>query len=627
MGVTVLNEQEYHDKVYGGWLGKNIGGTLGTPVEGVKEQLDLTFFPVLPSEPLANDDLDLQLVWLHALEQYGVRITARELGQEWLEHVFFPMDEYGYALANLRRGLVPPVCGWFNNPFKDCMGAPIRSEIWAMIAPASPAVAARYAYEDAIVDHAGGEGVHGEVFFAALESAAFVEGDKHALVGLALSHIPAGCRTALAVRDLVSWHDAGLGWEEARRRTLARHGRENFTDAPQNVAFTILGLLYGKDFGDSILKAVNCGYDADCTAATLGAILGILGGRHSLPERWTAPLGDRVVVSSPIVGFDAPEDLEALTRRTMRIAREVCAAWDLPIRFSAAEPTSTAPSFARHAVDRGLPATAGLHLLPAGSRAALGLEAIIDYGERGPAIGIGEAKTIRICLRNDSPARWEGTAELALPEGWSGPAGEGFSLGRGESMEWVAIVVCGGVLEPAYALELRIRRLEGGSEWQRLAVPFALVAATHWRIHGPSGEASRAAVFPGNRLALNEALGTDEPGVYRASTTLVSPVSRRVKLIVGTGCPIRVRVDGAVVLEDASGSEWMPAFHRAPDGKFVEVWLAAGRHRLDVEFTQLDAPLDVYVLAVAADAADGPGSNYYLTDMCFAPPEPGAVQG
>ena len=50
----VLNEKDYWDKAYGGWLGKNIGGTLGEPVEGRMEVLELTFFPRLEG-PLPND--------------------------------------------------------------------------------------------------------------------------------------------------------------------------------------------------------------------------------------------------------------------------------------------------------------------------------------------------------------------------------------------------------------------------------------------------------------------------------------------------------------------------------------------------------------------------------------------
>ena len=39
MHTSILNEQDYYRIVYGGWLGKNIGGTLGAPVEGKKSCL------------------------------------------------------------------------------------------------------------------------------------------------------------------------------------------------------------------------------------------------------------------------------------------------------------------------------------------------------------------------------------------------------------------------------------------------------------------------------------------------------------------------------------------------------------------------------------------------------------
>ncbi|MDF2671087.1 MAG: ADP-ribosylglycohydrolase family protein, partial [Paenibacillus sp.] len=331
MSVSVLNEADYYRIVYGGWLGKNIGGTLGAPVEGRKELLELSFYPVLPEGPLENDDLDLQLVWLHALEQYGPRITAKELGQEWLEHVFFPFDEYGYALTNLRRGLIAPVAGAFNNPFTNGMGSPIRSEIWAMTAPGAPEVAAYYAYQDAIVDHAGGEGVYGEMFFAALESAVFFEKDRDRLIEIGMQYIPEDSRTAAALKDLLVWHQEGQSWTEARELILEKHGNDNFTDAPQNIAFTILGWLYGDNFEDAILKAVNCGYDTDCTAATLGAILGMLHGPEGLPDKWVSPVGDKVVVSPPIKGFPAPKNLDELTARTIRAGKQVLAAWNTDI--------------------------------------------------------------------------------------------------------------------------------------------------------------------------------------------------------------------------------------------------------------------------------------------------------
>ena len=90
----------------------------------------------------------------------------------------------------MQKGLLPPVCGWHNNAFKDCMGSPIRSELWACVAPGCPELAAWYAYQDAIVDHGGGESVYGEIFNAVLESCAFVNNDKFILLDAALASIP-----------------------------------------------------------------------------------------------------------------------------------------------------------------------------------------------------------------------------------------------------------------------------------------------------------------------------------------------------------------------------------------------------------------------------------------------------
>ncbi|WP_168735409.1 ADP-ribosylglycohydrolase family protein [Cohnella fermenti] len=622
MNEIILNEQDYYDKVYGGWLGKNIGGTLGVPVEGVKELLDLSFYPVLPDEPLENDDLDLQLVWLHALEQYGARLTARELGQEWVEHIFFPFDEYGYALANLRRGLTAPISGWFNNPFKDCMGSPIRSEIWAMVAPGAPERAAAYAYEDAIVDHAGGEGVYGEMFFAAIESAAFVESDRDALIRIGLSYIPEDCRTARAVKDLLAWHAEGIEWKEARRLILEHHGDDNFTDAPQNIAFTILGWLYGEDFGDALLKATNCGYDTDCTAATLGAILGIIGGRDSLPERWVAPVGDRVVVSPPIKGFPAPADLNELTERTMHVGREVIAAWQLPVSLSAAEPTSGGIAPRGPGGSTPLPSPRqNRYLLPRGAATpGLGLELTVDYGAEGPVIERGGSRRVAFALENRSRTAWQGEAELILPSGWKGAA-QSFvklELEPGGTRRWEVEVAHVGIPHPRYELTLLLRRRHDGTVWSTEALPLTLVPAMQWTVAAPDGTTAEAA-FPGNLLDFEAELGTAVPGVYKAAATVVVPTGRKVRWIAATEGPTSLRIDGREHIRSDAKDEFMPAFHRSPPGKFCELEMEAGTYRLELEVTKGAGPLKAAVAAVGTAATDSPGPHYAMTDILFLP--------
>ena len=272
-----LASDDFRDRVNGCWMGKNCGGTLGAPLEevfGRPEPFDVWWYPKLEAGGIPNDDLEMQLFWLKALEEVGPGLRASHLAQYWLDHIGYNPDEYGLCKTNLRLGLLPPVAGAYNNWFKDCMGCPIRSEIWACVAPGAPRIACRYAYEDAIVDHAGGESVYGEFFNTAVESAAFVVRDRDTLIEVGLSYVPEDTRTFAALRAALDAHAAGVDWKEARRRVLAAAPHYNAQYAPVNLGFQLVGWLYGEDFGDAICKAVNCGYDTDCTGGDGGQHFG-----------------------------------------------------------------------------------------------------------------------------------------------------------------------------------------------------------------------------------------------------------------------------------------------------------------------------------------------------------------
>src|SRR4051794_11464290 len=133
------------EKIFGCWMGKNCGGTLGGPLErawGQEKPFDVWWYPKLQAGGIPNDDLEMQLVWLKALEEVGPQLNSHHLAQYWLTHIQYNPDEYGLCKTNLRLGLLPPVAGNYNNWFKDCMGCPIRTEIWACVAPGHPRVAA-----------------------------------------------------------------------------------------------------------------------------------------------------------------------------------------------------------------------------------------------------------------------------------------------------------------------------------------------------------------------------------------------------------------------------------------------------------------------------------------------------
>lgn len=324
MKPITISLEEYHDKVYACWMGKNIGGTLGAPYEGQKQLHSLTFYDPMPDKASANDDLDFQLVWLEMLRERGVHPTLSDFVHYWSKHLAsYPWNEYGFCMRNISRGLLPPISGCFENYYIDEMGSPIRSEIWACVAPGDPQLAASLAWMDSAMDHAGGEGTYGEMFWAAVESAAFVLSDPHTLIRIGLSMIPVWCRISRVIREAVWCYDNGVPWQEARERILFNFGHNQPCHAVQNHGFTVLGWLYGKDYGDKLCTAVNCGYDTDCTGATLGSLLGILGGTKGIPQEWVQPIGDAIVLHPYTRGLDAPKTVGELTERTVEVGRKM----------------------------------------------------------------------------------------------------------------------------------------------------------------------------------------------------------------------------------------------------------------------------------------------------------------
>lgn len=568
--MALLGRDDYRRKVLGCWLGKSVGGTLGQPHEGKQQVLELTFYDPVPDGAIANDDLDLQLIWLDALRRVGPTLDDRGLGDAWRKCHVYPFDEYGMALMNLYRQLDPPVSGQFANHFGDCMGAPIRSEIWACIAPGAPGLAARFAYYDGCVDHSG-EGIWGEIFFAALESAAFVESDTNALLDAGLAAVPPECRTAGAVRLTRQLHADGLDWLAAREQILAEYGHVNFTDAPQNIAFTILGWLWGDDAGDMMCKAVNCGYDTDCTGATLGSILGLIHGPEVFEQKWVEPVGDEVVVGWGVVNCDCPQTLDELTDWTLAEAARVAEHFELPLTIGD-ETDLTGYDLAAASTDDLLAERLAHHFWTLTYESPKGL-ATVDLGGP-PALQPGEKRTVKVSVGGRPATNWR----AGNNHGWQ-------------------VDVAGAPGEIVFTAPLDI----ASKPWHELQIAlmddpptkldFAVVPACGWRVSGPHRVADAAAALadppelnsgtprwtPDHRLVLDTGLDYDR--LYLVRTRLWIPVAHDVRLVSATPSRQRVKVDGEVVLVKDQPTRFIPAAHRSGPGTATEVahWSAGER--------------------------------------------------
>lgn len=293
---------DYLDHVYGGWLGKCIGGALGGPVEGwsrarIEERHgELTGYLATPDT--LNDDTYYEIIALHCLETFCETTTplptSRDLALAWsdLLRLEDACTAERIAIENVRGGLLPPEAARHRNPYREWIGAQMRGEVWGLVAPGCPHLAAEYAYIDGIVSHQK-NGLYGEIYDSVLVSLAFSEHDVESLVRRALNFVPQRSRLAEVVRDALAWRQECPTWQEAWERVEAKYGHYHVVHTLNNLAFVLIGLLYGEgDFGRSICITTMCGDDTDCTAGQVGAILGVIYDGTALPPEWKDPIGD-----------------------------------------------------------------------------------------------------------------------------------------------------------------------------------------------------------------------------------------------------------------------------------------------------------------------------------------------
>ncbi len=470
---VTLNQREFRDRVLACWLGKNIGGTLGMPFEGKREPQEVSFYTNLtPGEPAANDDLDLQILWLRALQDHAGRVDARILGEYWLKYVPVDWNEYGVGKRNMRLGLLPPLSGEYDNrQWKHSNGAWIRSEIWACVAPGCPVLAAQLAREDACVDHGAAEGTLAEIFTAAIESAAFVERDRDKLLDIGLAMIPHDSQVAVAIRAAITAHQAGKDWRAARLDVIQATESTGWFQAPRNLGYLVLGWLYGDgDFGRSLCLAVNCGDDTDCTGATLGSLFGILYGTKGIPQRWSEPVGLKIKTVA-ISGFQHANDINELTDQTVAMTKMVLAQRQAPVEITDG-PTNLSRAGELTMRD------------PVAAKALWDLSPfqvvwdepdqriILDYtGE--PVIAPGKPHPLKVSIRNRSSEVRQWTVALRdLPSGWkaAGLPERAVEVAPGESAE-LGVQITAPAPEPgAYRMKFELSGAAG-----TVTVPVTLI--------------------------------------------------------------------------------------------------------------------------------------------------------
>ncbi|MDO6587826.1 ADP-ribosylglycohydrolase family protein [Salipiger sp. 1_MG-2023] len=282
------------DKISAGWLGQLVGAAAGTALEGYSAaQIADSFGAVtgyLRPPNTYNDDITFELAFLETYLAHGAAMTSGDIASNWVGMIPLGWSAEGVALDNLRRGVMPPMSGKADNPFDEWIGAQMRGAICGMVMPGRAQEAARLAWMDAQISHAG-NGILGEVFNAVLCAMAFAPGDLHALIERCVAIIPETTEYGLVVRHALAQCRSAPDWQTAWAVCDERYRDYNWIHAYPNAAAQIIALWFGGDDFDRTLTILcGIGHDVDCNAAQMLCVLGLRHGSGAIDARWSAPL-------------------------------------------------------------------------------------------------------------------------------------------------------------------------------------------------------------------------------------------------------------------------------------------------------------------------------------------------
>ncbi len=324
-----MENKVYRNKLAGAIIGRFAGCALGAPVE-LMQQRDLIAFAKKIKQDFppkdyfieapdpdskryligkgrdftkghmsflsTDDDIAYTLLSLINMEKYGKDLTTANIASSWLKYL--PLECTFTAerttLKNLRNGINPNEAAIKDNFELEYIGAAIRIDGYGYVNPGNPGKAAAMAYQDAYLSHRN-SGIDSAVYFAALISLAFESTDIVKSMYEALDFVD---KNGEFYRN-ISWALAHMGEvkDHLIANALVTKRFENMSPvhAINNACLTIWGINIGKnDYEKGIAYTVAMAYDNDCTAATVGSVLGAYQGIDSIAEKWYKPWNNKI---------------------------------------------------------------------------------------------------------------------------------------------------------------------------------------------------------------------------------------------------------------------------------------------------------------------------------------------
>ena len=277
-----------------------------------------------------DDDITYLVLALMMMEQHGIDLTTDDVARSWINLLpvgaTFTAERDSYLKliekSNMAYQFGGPRDFTFeeinDGEYNDWIGAQIRIDMYGWVLPGKPKLAAELARRDAILSHRDCA-VEASAYIAALCALVPVSDSREEAVMSALGIIDPSSDAYKAV-------EVGIKNKNKPASNLHEfYGDMSPVHSLNNLAVVVWAFLSFQDsFDEAIGETICCGWDTDCTGATVGGLLGL--DKGTIPAAWTEPWQGRVLTAIAGVG---ELDLEQLVKRTCTLVEKFSSSSDL----------------------------------------------------------------------------------------------------------------------------------------------------------------------------------------------------------------------------------------------------------------------------------------------------------
>lgn len=311
----INNPTLLQQKSRGALLGLAVGDALGDLGRDQTFRARYGLATSLIAGAQGTDDTEFALLTARTLLDCEGRLTTEAVVDAWNKYILAQggvFDRAGRplygAVANLQRGMLPPISGR-DNVANDDDGAAMRITPVGILCAGEPERAAEMAAIEAQISHYG-DGIWAAQAVAASVAVAMVDGSTEQIVEAGREQMPEDSWLGRAMARAMGICDqAGCiedAWESLHNELWTPSHSTSAEAIPQ--LYAIFRLTDG-DFRKGLFWASNFGRDADTIAAIVVALAGAKHGVSVIPEAWREAVRKPVGVS---LKFTAEEDIVAL---------------------------------------------------------------------------------------------------------------------------------------------------------------------------------------------------------------------------------------------------------------------------------------------------------------------------